>query len=946
MLLAIPVLVLWHCSGAVVAAGQTEPPGAQPTVSTALLPGGVEGLRRALGDPVAMPPALVGAEIARRFYGGSDARFRDVHHARLTAWLHGCAEPGPCRGAGLVPDRVPLPGDVAYWRDVVLGVNASPDTILLSIFLERRATLLYTALLSLDEPTRAWMLGEQRALAGRLSESQIGALVVAAPYLRVAHGAWILPGGDEARPIWMALANASSADPGVFIPAFLSAGEGLLAYLAEVTDTVSPGLRRVALGLHHSQSDDRVRSARGFLGSLRAALPSWHPGARPFWRSAVDPGLFLAQVNADASGSLRLPGGRRFWDASFDGTGLDVTEEAAREAWRDPAPVEPAWLVARVFSGAPGVQVTRAEQVLMAAHWRSAAREDSARDLLVTLRAHARFPELLRVLDRIGVADPRLMAEAIQCANRLANAGRDARAGAVRTQWQSALLLLMRTVERGGTAPADGRSTVADLARAGPGARRGAILRSVAAWLGQPVADLVRDDGAAERLLIDRLSADDTPGRSITWEDTDYRIDFGAAERARLDRVRSRAARGRLDAALAAVDLADRLESAEAGGVPPPQDAVTRLNGIVAAVPQDTSAAFHGDFLRLARHAAAAARRHLGAGRRATSKAGEALYDLADALGAGALLEVAYAAHMGWGERLPLKADAAMQRHRFAIEVTGTRVDDLSWLPPRITTGADEPWHVGGGVLGLDVALAPLALRRLSMKPPVTPPRLTDGVRELFTTTVVLLDRRRFTDDSQRQLVSLVARARARLNAAATGDTAAAIAADAGVSPLRTTLAPWLAANDPPALGRFFSLTEQVRIGLEGRPIPEELNQWGNRARLLTGRDACGPLPALFWERYAGRRQDGLVAYAVPDLQLALGLRLAELNLPAVLVPDLVSPATHDFLLQAPTAHPDDWRAMVDQAAGLTPQAVERYLNRLTTDGPLRPDVSRVSERE
>jgi hypothetical protein len=102
----------------------------------------------------------------------------------------------------------------------------------------------------------------------------------------------------------------------------------------------------------------------------------------------------------------------------------------------------------------------------------------------------------------------------------------------------------------------------------------------------------------------------------------------------------------------------------------------------------------------------------------------------------------------------------------------------------------------------------------------------------------------------------------------------------------------------------------------------------------------------LFWERYAGRRQDGLVAYAVPDLQLAIGLRLAELNLPAVLVPDLVSPATHDFLLQAPTAHPDDWQAMVDQAAGLTPQTVERYLNRLTTDGPLRPDVARVSERE
>jgi len=58
--------------------------------------------------------------------------------------------------------------------------------------------------------------------------------------------------------------------------------------------------------------------------------------------------------------------------------------------------------------------------------------------------------------------------------------------------------------------------------------------------------------------------------------------------------------------------------------------------------------------------------------------------------------------------------------------------------------------------------------------------------------------------------------------------------------------------------------------------------------------------------------------------------------LPAVLVPDLMAIAVHDFIYSVPARHPDDWEAMVSWVAGLTRENVERYLGRLTTDGPLR----------
>jgi hypothetical protein len=167
-------------------------------------------------------------------------------------------------------------------------------------------------------------------------------------------------------------------------------------------------------------------------------------------------------------------------------------------------------------------------------------------------------------------------------------------------------------------------------------------------------------------------------------------------------------------------------------------------------------------------------------------------------------------------------------------------------------------------------------------------------------------------------------------------DAARQLAADAGATPLRQTLAAWIAEVNPSALADVLSLTEIVRLGSEGGALPESLSGWGTVQRPVTGRITGGPLPSWPWERYAGRSLR-LVSCALPDLQLTLALRLAEMDLPALLVVDLLAPATFELVNTATPRHADDFEALAEYVRRIDRIAVERYLGLLTTAGPLRP---------
>ena len=128
--LTIVGAAVWLCGAGPVlaAAGTIQPAGpirAIGTIHTIELPGGVEGIRRAIGDRRTTPPATVAIEMTRRFHGGtSESAQADPVLAKLRAWVRGCAGERGCETPGLAADRVPLPGPPEVWRDVVLLPSA------------------------------------------------------------------------------------------------------------------------------------------------------------------------------------------------------------------------------------------------------------------------------------------------------------------------------------------------------------------------------------------------------------------------------------------------------------------------------------------------------------------------------------------------------------------------------------------------------------------------------------------------------------------------------------------------------------------------------------------------------------------------------------------------------------------------------------------------------
>ncbi len=521
----------------------------------------------------------------------------------------------------------------------------------------------------------------------------------------------------------MAVAGVASDAPEPWLLALLH-GDGAAAYMLEVVATLSAAQQRAVLSLADADVGRRASAGLDLLDGLRVVARGWDLRERPFWRPSVDPAFLLGQLRVGAGDRLLLPGGRQFWTLVFGDGGVVTHDAAARSAWDDPAPVSAGWLVSRIGAAAPADQSIRYEQVLFASRRLAAADAAHAAAVATILRGYARYPQLLRVLDRLEVDDVDSLAALVHRADGLAQAASDWRGHAAMMRWQSALVFLdhmtrLGAIDRDELHRALDALAAPDQASASRGTRVRALLAAlgVGAVAGDPPARPV-EDALVARLTRSRLGA----GRRVTWEGQAYRIDFGAAERDRIARVRGRDAQARLDAAWSVFTLSDL------PGVPDGPDAVARIARVVAIARLDRTPSVDERLGIEARAAAATARRLLERGTvdRDWPEIRRSLDDLGDALATEGLAEMAYAVSLGWAEDLPLTALAAFRRHVFT-RPSPTGVIDASWLAPDTVTGRGDAWHVAGSLLGLEDAVAPVALRRPSLKPLGAAPSLNTG---------------------------------------------------------------------------------------------------------------------------------------------------------------------------------------------------------------------------
>jgi hypothetical protein len=92
---------------------------------------------------------------------------------------------------------------------------------------------------------------------------------------------------------------------------------------------------------------------------------------------------------------------------------------------------------------------------------------------------------------------------------------------------------------------------------------------------------------------------------------------------------------------------------------------------------------------------------------------------------------------------------------------------------------------------------------------------------------------------------------------------------------------------------------------------------------------------------FTGRRQIGLLAVAVPDLNLQVARMLFRLRLPARLAKYVLSAAVLDFVEGVRGTDTDDWLSLVRGAAAMTQERFEDYVAAAAADGPLVPDSAR-----
>jgi hypothetical protein len=305
---------------------------------------------------------------------------------------------------------------------------------------------------------------------------------------------------------------------------------------------------------------------------------------------------------------------------------------------------------------------------------------------------------------------------------------------------------------------------------------------------------------------------------------------------------------------------------------------------------------------------------------------------------AAALMVLIYAPALGDPEGPALLGGDIPMRHNFGIEgAAGVRRDYLAWSLPREQVGDGSPWHIEGSLLGLDIALARLNLRRIAdNEMPVAP---TINLNDLLTLarTVRALNPDNLTNADRDALVAAMARGRARVTAAGANLAAVvALAEEAGLSPAVRQALPWTLTRTPDLAPALFGLRDFLWLGKPEVPAAR-LDSWGVYSEVTTTRlrtDMPGPLP---WESFGGRADGGLIGAQMPDLTLRLAEETSRLGLPAELIPALLTYATQDFWHDVDSRFPDDWPAMARQALALSPSRVEDYVAALAGDGPLRP---------
>lgn len=914
----------------------------------------------AAAEDAAAPPAALAAA---RMLGMEPDRDRARLLSELVRLLY-TPPPGQSAAAKLLgrPDArnelvgaegamsVPVPLSAEAWSRGVFRRTIPPEQLVGAILVDRSAALLSYGLAALDDETLAFFAREPHVLTD-LHARSAPAFAAFGASVRVRSGRVIPPGGDAAIPLWEAVVGQSASDPGRFVPALFFAGGGRIAYLYDTIAQLEPASAAFALGSWIEDPSARLDRFRALAIFCVTAYREWHLELTPFSKPLHDVATMLLRVRVEPSGVPAAPSRRTFWSQVFESRELSLDEARPTTAGAGETAgdlVDAAWL-AQFSAGDASSRGERLDQFAFGQRAFAGAPEVAWPDVGVAVRAFPRYAVLMLTLERMGVTNPGVYAAAARHARRLTG-GDSTRAFWRLAQFQSVVALVARIAGVGTIDVAQAEALLVS-ACAVPLDSHDRYAGGMALWLERELLpQLPQADEIEQRVIAGLAGRRRRPAARIFWEGQDYRLDFAHAERRRLEIVRQKQAGPSIDRALALNGVARALASgtlaaddlrAAAADLKSLDEALAPRPG--TRVSPVTAPGVHWrDSRRVIADVVEELTRIIGDGRdeRRAARVAPPLFELVDTVLGTALLSMAYAVHLGDPDGTALLASNVALRHDFGFARRDSELRARTpWSIPRQNFQLGVPWHVTGSVLGLDLALAPMSLRRLSMRRTAVAPRLPSNERDAFAVGLVLMDPARLRDADADAVAAAVDRGRRRVLAAAAGGGALDALADAvALDGWRRRAIGWMLQNDRAAIPSMFSLVELLLLGGVGEA---DLNAWGTTA-LHSDACACTRLvPPRNWRLLSGRPQVALMASAVADLNLHVAITLRELGVPAALARPVLAAAVQDFVEQAPPTDANDWWSLVRAARAMPRDLIEDYVAAAAAvDGPLVPDNS------
>ena len=916
--------------------------GASPVVSEDVpVAGGTAALAAAVGiDPVPDQARFV-AEVVRLVYSDTKGRRKsgDSAFKRLIAYLEKAEQLDADRAAALgrgervrveiQTDLVPVPLPAVVWSQSVLRRTVEPARLFTAVMSDADAAMLAHGLAALDDETLQFFVDHPEAVR-QLYQDSAPAFAAFAARLRIRNGRIAPPGGDQAVPLWEALLGETTTHPERFVRQLFAKDGGRIAYLYDTIGALDSSRASFALGAWIPDATVRLDRFKALASAVASAFDEWSVRQSPFKRPQHDLVSMLLRVRVDATGVPGFPASRTLWGRALGRADGEGEQTRALESLAKGEFTDAAWLVGALLQGDWRSRSGRLDQFAFGQRAFTAADPAALSDVVAVLQAFPRFPMLMLTLERIGVSRPALYAALVRQAERV-TALDEVRRRAALAGFQGAIALVarltrVRTIDR-----ASAEALLETLGTV-PFNREHGYMGGLTLWLQSQLFSALGAATDGEDHLWQALAGAPgaIPESLISWEGQQYRFDLVTPEVQRLRRARAGQRGYSIDVAMDLHAIAQRLAAKTFA----PNDVQFAIDSLkeLPTLPEDARETVDRaiEDLTKARNPQSVSR---------VAPVTRLLFELVDDTLGEALLSLAYAADSGDPRGTPWTTSNVARRHDFGLasQTQEARVR-TAWALPRQVFQAGTAWHVEGAALGLDIALASLALRRTDTAPPAKRPAIDLIERDAFATSLALLNPRALRDEDRDAIAAAVARGRGRVDALAAGDRDVdALVQEIAMDGWRVRALRWTIRHAPERTGSFFSMTDLLYLG-GARGM--DLNPWGMSGLTVLGCICTHLAPPGLSTALVGRLPAGLLTTTVADLNLRVAVALAELQLPAALAKSVLAVAVQDFVDRVQPSDLSDWLTRVRSAQDLSRERIEDFVATATVGGPLVPDTN------